>query len=188
MICHYYSQTNVPVGSISGVKRYGGCSLYVFLCHDSDDSWTPRSRCRKMFAGWAKLYHRLLPVGITGPEPVQHFGSGNWTVELQMFISVSCPVMIWVSFLLIHRIFHPNKNGHLILFCYDNLSLKKHIIGNNRVVKWVGAVLSAPGTGSKNAIDFFPHRQCCVALLTVGALLLLGSTWNSHDSITVQMI
>lgn len=50
------------------LKRYWGCSLYVCVCHDSDDSWTPRSRCRKMFAGWAKLYLPLLPVGITGPE------------------------------------------------------------------------------------------------------------------------
>lgn len=68
MICHYYSQTNVPIGSIFGRKCYGGYSLYVFVCHVSDDSWTPRSRCWKIFAGWAELwYHPLLPVGITGP-------------------------------------------------------------------------------------------------------------------------
>lgn len=63
-----------------------------------------------------------------------------------------------VSFLLIHRSLYPNKTSHLNLLCYDNLSLKKLIIGNNRVVKggW-----SSFGTRSKTGINF-PHRQCYV--------------------------
>lgn len=49
-----FTKQTCPLDLFFGVKRYEGCSLYVFLCHYSDDSWTPRSRCRKMFAGWAK--------------------------------------------------------------------------------------------------------------------------------------
>lgn len=84
-----------------GGKCYGGCSPYVFVCHNSDDSWTPWSRCWKIFAGWAKLwYHPLLPVGKTGPpnedKKSPQFGSGNWTFELKCLFSVLCPVMIWV--------------------------------------------------------------------------------------------
>lgn len=48
---------------------------------------------------------------------------------------------------------------HLILLCYDNLSLKKHIIGNNRVAKWDRAGLAAFGTGSNSAINFFCRQN-----------------------------
>lgn len=71
-------------------KTLWGMLPICFVCHDSDDSWTPRSRCWKMFAGWAILwYHPLLPVVITGPEWGQE-ESTSWFRELncwaKMFI------------------------------------------------------------------------------------------------------
>lgn len=85
-------KTNMSIGSILGWKSYGGCSLSFFLCNDSDDSWTPRSRCWKIFAGWAILwYHPLLPVVITGPEWGQEestfwFGELNcWAKNVDFF-------------------------------------------------------------------------------------------------------
>lgn len=44
--------------------------------------------------------------------------------------------------------------------CYDNLSRKKHIIGDKTVVKWDGAT----GAGYDNAIHFSPKSY-----MTVGA-------------------
>lgn len=100
----------------------------------------------EMFAGWPKLcYHPLLPVGITGPE--QGHGVHNLVQGTENFwakkkkkslFSVLCPVMIWVFIfcsdyhfievctLLLHR-----QSSSLYFCCYDPLSLKKHIIGNN---------------------------------------------------------
>lgn len=56
---------------------------FFVLYHDSDDSWTPRSTCLggrvknkwNKTAGWAKLYHPLLRVQITGPQ------GGTWGVR-----------------------------------------------------------------------------------------------------------
>lgn len=44
MICHYYSQANLPVGSFSGRKCYGDVPCMFFVCHDSDDSWNTKKQ------------------------------------------------------------------------------------------------------------------------------------------------
>lgn len=49
----FHKQT-CPLNLILAWCCYGGCSPYVFVYLNSDDSWTQRSRCRKIFAGRAK--------------------------------------------------------------------------------------------------------------------------------------
>lgn len=131
----------------------------MFLCvMNLMTAETPRSRCRKMFAGWAELDHPLLPVETTGPERGR-VESNTLVQGTELFIfCVMSSYDLSVSFLLIHRSLYPNENSQLILLCH-NLSLKKHIIGNDRVVKCVGAD--------------------SVTRLTAGALLLLASIRDS---------
>lgn len=97
----------MSIGSILDWKCRRGCSLHVFVCHDSDDSWKPRSRCWKIFAGWAQLrYHPPLPVAAAELEwRKQDVSPVVVPRELLCetnFIFFVTSLMIWVSFLRVH--------------------------------------------------------------------------------------
>lgn len=113
MFGHYYSQTDMPVGSILGVKCYGDVPcMFFFLCimtlMTAEHQEAGVGKC--LVDELNLCYHPLLPVQITGPERGHEESTLRFrelkTVELQkkekkkksFYFSVSFPVIDLICF------------------------------------------------------------------------------------------